>query len=172
MKNVRQVAMGGLVAWAMFAGAGCGPKTREITDLQRKEAAHLASDAQFALTVRDFSRAETSLARAVELTPDDGALWVSLGATRVRQGNRDGAKVAYEGALRAYEDEAKETRTDSEPWLKQVYVLSLLGRTDEARKRLEKAAKQFPESRNVRLFVEGKQLERMLADPKFKEMAL
>lgn len=171
MKSVWQCATVGTVAWALLTGAGCARKP-EITELQRKQAAHLASEAQFALTMRDLAGAETSLARAVELAPDEGALWVTLGATRLKQGKRDAAKAAYEGALEAYEDAAKEHKTDPEPWLKQVHVLALLGRTDDARSRLERAAKQFPDSRHVRLFVEGRQLDRMLADPMFKDMAL
>ncbi len=152
--------------------AGCGGGQKEISELDRKQAAHHASEAQFALTLRDLPRAEESLAKAVALTPDDGALWVSLGATRVRQGRKDLAKQAYQGALKAYEDDAKKEKTNAEPWLKQVYVLALLGRKDDARAVLGKTAKQFPEQRNVKLFVEGKQLDAMLSDPKFKEMAL
>jgi Flp pilus assembly protein TadD len=156
----------------VFAATGCGAKKKTITELQRKESAHLASDAQFALTVRDYARAETSLAKAVELTPDEAVLWVSLGAARIKQGKRDAAKEAYKHALSVHETEAKADKTDPEPWLKQVYVLGLLGRKDDARALLEKATKQFPEHRNVKAFVEGKQLDRMLGDSKFKEMAL
>lgn len=152
--------------------AGCGGGKKEISEFDRKQAAHHASEAQFALTLRDLPRAEESLAKAVALTPDDGALWVSLGATRVRQGKKDLAKQAYQGALKAYEGEAKDEKNGPEPWLKQVYVLALLGRKDDARSMLAKTAKQFPDQRNVKLFVEGKQLDAMLADPKFKEMAL
>lgn len=156
------------LAWA----PGCAPKKKEITELQRKEAAHHASEAQFALTLRDYARAEGLLAKAAALTPDDGALWVTLGSARMKLNQRDAARTAYEGALRAYEDEAKEDKTDPEPWLKQVYVLALLGKKDTGRALLEKTAKQFPESRNVKLFVEGKQFDRMIADPRFTEMAL
>jgi Flp pilus assembly protein TadD len=152
--------------------AGCGGGKKEISEIDRKQAAHHASEAQFALTLRDLPRAEESLAKATALTPDDGALWVSLGATRVRLGKKDLAQQAYQGALKAYADEAKQEKSGPEPWLKQVYVLALLGRKDDARTMLAKTAKQFPEHRNVKLFVEGKQLDAMLADPKFKEMAL
>lgn len=173
MNTMRAAGICGIAILAMVAGAGCAKeKKKEITDLQRKEAAHLASEAQFALTMRDYPRAETSLAKAVTLTPDEGALWISLGATRMKQGKRDAAKEAYQGALKAHEAEAAEDKTDPEPWLRQVYVLALLGRKDEARTMLEKTVKKFPDNRNVKLFVEGKQFDRMIADPMFKDMAL
>jgi tetratricopeptide (TPR) repeat protein len=164
-----------LAAVATLVGqAGCGAKKKEITDLERKQAALLASEAQFAMNLRNWAEAEAALAKVVEKVPDTGAYWVSLGAMRIRLGKRGEAKSAYEGALRAFEAEAqaKETKADPEPWLQQVYVLGLLGRTDAARTMLDKTAKQFPDHRNVKLFVEGKQFDQMLADPRFKEMAL
>lgn len=166
-----------LVVWAaiaaLFVAAGCGGvKKKEITDLQRKEAAHLASEAQFAMNLRDWARAESLLTNVVEIVPDTGPYWVSLGAMRMKLGNRDGARAAYRGALDAFEAEADEDKTDPEPWLQRVYVLALLGETDDGRSLLEKTAKQFPDHRNVRAFVDGKQFDAMLSDPKFKEMAL
>lgn len=147
-------------------------KKKEITEFQRKEAALLVSEAQFAMSLRNWAEAEAALTKVVEKVPDNGTYWVSLGAMRVRLGKRGEAKSAYEGALKAFEAEAKEDKADPEPWLQQVYVLALLGRTDAGRTMLDKTAKQFPEHRNVKLFVEGKQFDRMLTDPKFKEMAL
>ena len=164
-----------LLAFCMVSGvlAGCGkPQRKQVTELQRKEAAHLESEAQFAGTLRDFARAETLLAKAVELTPDDGELWLSLGAARMRQGKRDAAKEAYRAALRVYETVAREKKDDPDPWLRQVYVLALLGRKDDSRAMLDKTAKRFPDHREVKLFVERKQLDRMLSDSTFKEMAL
>lgn len=173
MTTAKRFTTGLLLAAAAFGAGGCGAKKEPgITELQRKEAAHHASEAQFALTLRDFARAEESLAKAAALTPDDGALLVSLGATRMKLGRKDPARQAYQGALKAYEDAAKREPTDPEPWLKRVYVLALLGRTADGRTLLEQAAKQFPDHRNVKLFLEGRQFDQMLADPRFKEMAL
>lgn len=156
---------------ALILGAGCSRKPK-ITELQRKEAAHVSSEADFALTLRDWARAEGLLTKAAQLCPDNGPYWVNLGAVRVQLGNKAGAKAAYESALRAYQAEADEEKMSPEPWLRQVYVLALLGRADEARKTLDKAAKKFPDNRNVKAFIEGKQLDRMMADPKFKQAAI
>ncbi len=172
MKFLRK-PMGWAASFAAIALlAGCGPKRKEVSDRERKEAAHLASEAQFALSLKDYARTESLLAKAVELTPDAAPLWISLGSARVRQGKKDTAKTAYLGALTAYALEIAEKPEHPESWLKKVYVLALLGRTDEARSFLEKTAKKFPDTRNVKQFVEAKQFDRMLADPIFKDIAL
>jgi len=155
-----------------LATTGCGPK--KVTDLQRKEAELMVSEAQFAMSLRDWARAEGLLTKAVQIAPDEGVYWTSLGSMRVRTGNRAGAKQAYEAALKAYQADAAAdaAKTDVEPWLKQVYVLALLGRMDQGRALLEQIAKKFPDSRNVRAFVDGRQFDRMIADPLFKDAAL
>ena len=153
---------------------GCGAKKKQITELQRKEADHLVAEANFAMNMRDWARAEGVLAKATSLVPDNGVYWTSLGSMRVRLGNKSGAKQAYLGALKAYEAEAAadKTKADVEPWLKQVYVLALLGRVDEGRALLGKIAGRFPGNRHVRAFIEGKQFDKMIADPLFKQAAL
>lgn len=161
-----------LVSVALLLGTGCGRKGKDITELERKEAANLVSEAQFALTLRDFARAEPLLARAAELCPDTGDYWLSLGVTRVRLGNKAGAKSAYEEALSVYRDRYDNDAKQTDAVLQQVYVLALLGRPDDARQTLEKAHKKDPESRGLRMFVEDRQIDRILEDPAFKEVAL
>ena len=165
-----------LAALGMLTTVGCAPKAKEITSLQRKEAATLVSEAEFALQLKDLARAEGLLAKAANLCPDTGKYWVDLGSVRVRLGKKDAARPAYEAALKAYEGEAANAKAGALPdpasWLQQVYVLSLLGRVDDARAVLAKALKKFPESRAVRSFSEGKQIDKMVADPSFKLIAL
>lgn len=167
----RGLALIATVALALFV-AGCGKK--EISELQRKQADHFVAEAEFAITLRDWARAEGLLAQAAALVPDNGAVWTNLGSVRVRLNNKGGAKEAYLKALKAYEDEAAadKAKSDPEPWLKQVYVLALLGRTNDGRALLEKTARQFPGQRNVKAFIERKQFDAMLADPNFKQGAL
>jgi tetratricopeptide (TPR) repeat protein len=168
------------IAVLLFAGAAftfsvaCKPKPKPVTELQRKEAEHLAAEAGFALTLKDWPRADNLLSKAVQIVPDNGMYWLSLGSTRVRAGNKPGAKAAYEGALKAFEREANTEagKKDPDPWLKQMQTLALLGRVDDARKMLEKTAKQFPDNRTVRAFIDGKQFDRMIADPAFKQGAI
>jgi tetratricopeptide (TPR) repeat protein len=161
-----------LLTTALFATAGCKPKARELSEPHRKEAANLVSEAQFAVTLRDFARAEPLFSQATKLCPDTGDYWINLGVTRRRLGNKSGAKTAYEGALNAYKEAQDVNPKVSEPHLQQVYVLALLGRVDDARKLLLKVQQKFPDDRIVRSFVENKQLDRIVGDAGFKEISL
>lgn len=157
---------------ACLAVAGCKPKPKDVSPLARKEAANLVSEAQFALSLRDYARAEPLFDKAAKLCPDTGDYWINLGVTRRRLGNKSGAKAAYESARSAYRDAHALEPKVAESALQEVYVLALLGKVDDARKTLEKVQKQYPENRAVRTFIEGKQLDRIIADPSFKEIAL
>jgi tetratricopeptide (TPR) repeat protein len=161
-----------LVAAALLLAAGCKPKPKEISTLQRKEAANLVSEANFAVTLHDYARAEPLFEKAAKLCPDTGDYWVGLGITRRRQGDTSGAKDAYKSALAAYRDAAELKPDDSAPRLQEIYVLALLGRADDARAALERARKKLPASRDLREFDESHQLDRLLADSGFKEIAL
>ena len=171
MKTTRTAAvLVGLLALC-GSGLGCGKPRREITERDRKEAAMLASEAQFAINVRDWARAEGLLAKTVTLVPD-ADYWIALGSSRVRIGNKAGAKEAYQKALRAFEDEAAVDEKRVEPWLGQITVLALLGRTADSRAAVAKAVKRFPNDSRLKDLVDPKQFEAMLNDPGFKENAL
>ena len=175
MKFPRRLPTLALAATLLALGlSSCGkaPQKKEISELDRKKAEHLASEAQFAMTLRNWADAEKQFAQAAELDPNVGGYWLSLGSVRKRLGKSGDAKAAYKHALDAFAADAAADKTDAGPWLQQVYVLALLGRQDEARAMIDKTAKQFPNDPVVRGFVEGKQLNRILADPKFKENAL
>ena len=160
------------VAVALVVTSGCKPKPKEITQLQRKEAASLVSEAEFAMSLRDYARAEPLFQKATELCPDDGGYWLGLGINRRRLTNVKGAKEAYEEARSAFRDAYEADRTDSELLLREVYALALLGRVDDATTTLEKARKKAPEDSQLRMFAENKRLERLIAEPSFKEIAL
>lgn len=159
-----------LLALVLVSSVGCKPK--EIPAVQRKEAAHAASEAEFALTLHDYARAEPLFEKAAKLSPDIGEYWINLGVTRRRLGNKSGAKTAYEKAAEAFADTFKADATKTDAALQQVYSLALLGKTDEARKVLEKARKKLPDNRQLRAFEEAKQLDHLLEDATFKEIAL
>ncbi|MEO7412563.1 MAG: tetratricopeptide repeat protein [Opitutaceae bacterium] len=160
----------------LVSGVGCGRKTsaskKEITSLQRKEAATLVAEAEFAMNVRDLARAEKLLTKVVELSPDIGDYWIGLGSVRKRLGDRDGAKRAYQSALEGQEEAAKADKKNTAALLEQVRILALLGRVDDARKALEKAQKNFPEDSAIRTYIKERELDDMLADPTFKDIAL
>jgi tetratricopeptide (TPR) repeat protein len=158
--------------FVFIAAAGCGPSRSSITAAQRKEAARVFQEGEFALTLRDLKRAEGLFEKAADACPDAGGYWMALGTTRMRLGKRSAAKAAYQKALDAFEDEATAARADSRPVIQQVVMLALLGRADDARGLVKKLPGRFPNDVAVTAFVSGRQLEEMLADPKFKELAL
>lgn len=148
---------------------GCGPK---ITPIQRKEAASLVSEAQFALTLRDWARAEELMRKATELCPDNAEYWMNLGITRRRQDNLAGARKAYEKAAEAYGAAYKAgDAKDPQPLMQQVYVYSLLGQSKNAQKALKQARADHANNPGVRNFTD-QTLERMLTEPGFKALAL
>ena len=168
--NIPRTGMVAVGAFALGFAIGCAPR-KQVTERDRKEAAHLVSEAQFAMTMREWARAEGLYAKAVQVAPA-GDYWLSLGAARMRLNNRAGAKDAYQSALKAYEEAAARNKTLSEPWLKQAYVLALLGRKDDGRAVIAKAVKLFPNDGKVRVLADPKEFEKMIAGQKFKDMAL
>jgi tetratricopeptide (TPR) repeat protein len=156
-----------LLCLLVFA-TGCGPK---ITSLQRKEAANLVSEAQFATTMRDWARAEELLAKATQLCPDNGEYWLNLGSVRRRLDNLSGARKAYEQAAAAYGDAYKADPKDPQPLMQQVYVYSLLQQEKKALKALERAQQDHSANPNVRNFT-PETLTRMREDPGFKDLAI
>jgi tetratricopeptide (TPR) repeat protein len=163
-----------LLGMMSLLGGACGRSSakKEITSLQRKEAATLVAEAEFAMNMRDLARAEKLLVKVVELSPDIGDYWIGLGSVRKRLGDRDGAKRAYQSALEVHEEAARSEKKDAAPLLEQVRVLALLARGDDARKVLEKAQKAFPNDRELRAYIQERRLDEMLSDPGFKEIAL
>jgi len=160
-----------VLALAVIWSAGCAKK-REITDLERKQAANLVSEAQFAVTVREYPRAEGLFVQATQLCPDNGGYWVNLGSVRKRLDQRDGARDAYEHGLAAFRTAAKQNPTDADPALQEIYVLALLGRIDDARALEGQLAARYPNDHDVRVFLEDKRLDQILADSQFKKFAL
>ena len=148
--------------------AGC--RQRVITHLERDEAANEVSEANFALTLKDWGRAEGLYAKATEICPDEGDTWVSLGIVRMRMHNRGGARSAYKSALAAYKNNLKTEPVNSAFVIREAYVLVLLGRADEAKTCVEKARLKYPDDRRLRSFTESRGLEKMMADPGLKDL--
>jgi Flp pilus assembly protein TadD len=158
-----------LVLAAALVLAGC--RQRVITPLERDEAANDVSEANFALTLHDWTRAEGLYAKATELCPDEGDAWASLGVVRMRLHNPNGARSAYKSALSAYEADGRRNPADTALVIRRAYLLVLLGRQDEARSLIDRARSELPADRRLRSFVEARGLEKMTADPAIKELS-
>jgi tetratricopeptide (TPR) repeat protein len=168
--NIVRYGLVSLAAFTLLAVSGCA-RRKEVTERDRKEAAFLISEAQFAMTVREWARAEGLLVKAVAVAPQ-GDSWLSLGGVRMRLNNRDGAREAYQSALKAFEQESAQNYKASEPWVKQAFVLGLLGRKSDSQAVIARAAKIFPNDAKIRALTDPKELERMFSTQNFKEMAL
>jgi tetratricopeptide (TPR) repeat protein len=160
-----------LLLAAFFGLLGCHPKAKEITSLQRKEAASLVSEAQFAVTLKDFPRAEELYAKAAALCPDTPDYWVTLGSVRKNLGHIPDARKAYEAGLKSQQDAYARDHKNAQLLIDQIYVLGLLGRPDEARALLKKAQAEHPDDSRI-LMLSEKGLDQLLASPDFKAMAL
>jgi Flp pilus assembly protein TadD len=158
-----------LVAAAAIILAGC--HRREITSLERKEAANVVSEAEFAVTLRDWSRAEGLYAKATALCPDQGDTWMNLGIVRMRLHDSGGARKAYKSALAAYESDCEREPVNSVPVIRRAYVLVILGRADEAKSLVARERRDHPDDRRLRTFDESNGLDRMIADPSLKDIA-
>jgi Flp pilus assembly protein TadD len=158
-----------LVLAAVVVLGGCRP--RAITKLERDEAANVISEAEFAVTIKDWVRAEGLYAKAAELCPDQGETWVRLGVVRVHLRDPDGARAAYKSALSDFEDDFKRDPSNTSSVIRGASVLVILGRTEEARSMVDKAYAKYPDDRRLRTFVEMKGVDRIVADPGLKEIS-
>jgi len=158
-----------LVLAAAVVLAGC--RAREITKLERDEAANVTSEAEFAVTMKDWSRAEGLYAKAAALCPDQGETWVRLGVARVRLHNSDGARQAYKSALSAFKDDFKRDPAGTASVIRCASILVILGRVDEARSLVDKAYAKNPDDRRLREFVQMKGVDRIVADPGLKSVS-
>ena len=162
-----------LLGFSLLVSAGCKPavQSKDITPLQRKQAASFGSEADFAVTLKDLPRAEGLYKKATELCPDMPPYWESLGVTQRKMGNLQGARVAYGEALALHEDHYRQGRNPDD-LLQQAWLLALLGRDGEAAKLLQKARASHPDDLRVRQAADPKWLESLHGNAAFKAIAL
>lgn len=178
MKFSRVVLFGFSCLAAVLVGCSKkeAPKPKaEITVQQRKEAMAAATEAQLAITLRDFPRAENLFQKAANSAPDNADYWMNLGMVQVKLNKKGDAKKSYEAAASAYKDALdgdKDNRPDPGSGLQRIMMLALLGRLDEARAEQASLYKRFPDDRDVKAFVESKELDRILKDPGFQGSAI
>jgi tetratricopeptide (TPR) repeat protein len=156
-------ARSALVLAAAIAFTGCSRKV--VSPLDRAEAANMSSEADFAMNVHEWARAEGLYTKATALCPDTGDTWIALGIARIHLNDHSGARSAYKSAASAFKDAFRSDPTNIQALEQQTYALVLLGRQDEARSVAAKARKDYPDDRAIRNFVDGGDLDRVIADP-------
>ncbi|MBL9201227.1 MAG: hypothetical protein JNL39_12015 [Opitutaceae bacterium] len=155
----------------LLVPAGCGPGAKPLSERDLNEMKALQAESQYAMTMKQWSRAESLYERAIKISPEV-EFFHNLGSARMRLQNRAGAKEAYESGIRACDHLAAVKRGSTDPLLKKIQLLALLGKVEEARALQAKIDKEFRQDHAVRAFVDGKKLDALIASPIFKEIAL
>jgi tetratricopeptide (TPR) repeat protein len=158
-----------LLTAAVLALAGC--HRREITKLERDQAASILSEAEFAVTLKEWPRAEGLYIQALTICPDEGDAWVNLGMVRMHEDNHDGARAAYKSAVSTFDDALSRNSADTKSAIHRAYVLLILGRADDARAGIEKARAANPNDELIRDFAERHGVDKMLEDPALKSLS-
>lgn len=154
----------GLSACSKLTEAEKNGLPKEVSTAIEAESGKLVSEAEFALQLRDTARAEKALSQAVKLRADIPEWWLLLGSTQKTLGENSDARASYKKAL-AIHERRYEVTGDPEHVLSQLLVLVLLGRDDDARDLLAKAAKKHPTSLPLKKMVDAGVVDRMIADP-------
>lgn len=160
-----------LICVFVALGSGCSKKNIEVSAATKAEAAMLASEAQFAMQIREFNRAEELLQRALKLREDMPEYWVTLGMARRKQDNKDGARKAYKTALGLHTDRYNEGHKPEE-LAQQAFVLALLGRGEEALALLNQGLKDHPNHPVMQKMADPRGLPRTFKTEEFKSLAL
>jgi len=137
----------------------------------KAEATTLTSEAQFAMQINEFARAEELMQRALKLREDMPEYWVTLGMARRKQDNKEGARSAYKTALEMHADRYKEDH-QVEQLAQQAFVLALLGRGTEANALLAQGLKDHPDDPVMKKMADPRGLPRTFKTEEFKALAL
>jgi tetratricopeptide (TPR) repeat protein len=154
--------------------SGCSKQAKEekeVPTVVKAEAAALVSEAQFAMEIREYARAEELIQRALKLREDMPEYWVTLGMAHRKQEEKDDARKAYKKALGLHVDRYKKKKDPAEI-AHQAFVLGLLGQTEEALKLLSQGVKDHPNSSFLKDKADSRGLPRTFRTPEFKALSL
>jgi tetratricopeptide (TPR) repeat protein len=168
---MRSFALLFLALAALTVIPACKKKPREYTASEKAQAANYVSEAQFAMQIREFARAEELFQKATTIRDDFPEYWVALGMARRRQDNVKGARQAYEKALGLHTERYQSDKRPEE-LVQQAWVTALLGKTDAALKLLQEGSKVHPENETLRKMSTPQGLPRTFQTSQFKDLAL
>jgi tetratricopeptide (TPR) repeat protein len=178
LSRVRLTA-GILLSWALTL-AGCSRaaegdpaagQPRPVPKAVAAAAEGHSSDAAFAVQIRDFARAATSLTEALKLRDDVPEWWASLGSVNRRLNKTNEARSAYRKALAIHEARYSKTR-DPDEIMARIYLLIVLDREKDARELLATGRKTHPNDEQLLKFDQNKGVDLLLTDPAVKENRL
>jgi Flp pilus assembly protein TadD len=168
-----------LLSWALTS-VGCSRaadaepaagQPRPVAKAVAAAAEGHASDAAFAVQIRDYARAAASLTEALKLREDVPEWWASLGSVNRRLDKTSEARSAYRKALALHEERYSKTR-DPDEIMARIYLLIVLNREKDARDLLATGLKTHPEDEQLVRFEQNKGIDLLLSDPAVKENRL
>jgi tetratricopeptide (TPR) repeat protein len=115
----------------------------------RSRSQQLAAECQTALGAGDFGKAQDAAGEAVRLDPQFEEAWVAYGMASVRLGQADRALQAYERALAVHQAREGQGLSDPAKLYQEIFLLSLLGRSNDAAALLQRAHAKFPDDQQL-----------------------
>lgn len=132
------------LASALFTS--CTPPPHSSVSADSKA---LAGDSAAALNAQDYSKAQRLAAEATRLAPEFAEAWVGYGMASVKLRQTDRAREAYERALSLHQARLRQSPSDSNQVFQQIFLLALLGRSDEAESLLKRAHSDYPNDQQI-----------------------
>lgn len=137
---------------------------KEVPQAVAAAAGNEASDAAFAMQIRDYDRAAKGFEKALDLRPDIAEWWESLGYVYKLQGKNSDARGAYKKAIKLWDKTYSETK-DPQFGLREAVLLFLVDKADEGRALVDRLGKNHPQDQGLQDFIKEKRFEIMIQDP-------
>ena len=133
-----------VLAAALFTSCAPAPHDAAVTTPQQ-----LASESAAALNAKDYTKAQTLARQATRIDPKFAEAWVGYGMASVRLGQTNQARTAYERALSLHQARHHQNPSDANQVVQQIFLLTLLGRSDKAERLLKQARIDYPTDQTI-----------------------
>ena len=135
-----------IVCSTLLLFTSCRQSSRSADSTNSKA---LAANSAAALNAQDYSKAQELAAQATRLDPEFAEAWVGYGMASVKLGQTDLARKAYERALSLHEVRLQQNPSDANQVFQQIFLLELLGRSDQATALLKRAQADHPNDQQI-----------------------
>jgi Flp pilus assembly protein TadD len=125
--------------------ASCSPSSHDAVSNPQQ----LASESATALNAKDYTKAQTLARQATSIDPKFAEAWVGYGMASVRLGQADQARAAYEQALSLHQARHLQNPSDANQVFQQIFLLTLLGRQNDAETLLKQAHIDYPSDQQI-----------------------
>ena len=145
-----------LICLALVFGVApvlCTSCTHPVRNQNEPAFQQLPAEIAEAFNAKDYAKAQTLAAEATHNNPKFAEAWVGYGMASVRLGQMDRARQAYERALSLYQARHRLHPAEANPVVQQIFLLELLGRSDEAESLLKSAQTSYPDDQQIAMWV-------------------